>query len=314
MCNPPWRWRPGVNGFDRGAPKPARSKLSPEQASLRNFWASDGTPRTRKALRPPRASLAVVSELRELLPYEPALADAGRFGSREGGVPRPDSDLDLAVLHVEGRRLTHRELGEWRLRLSERYGLDADVVDLATADCLLRREVATRGRVFHAQGRQAWVDFVGRTLIDQGETMPTTNPTQPDPYTSILTMPLEELQKRVIQALVLWKQIIALFPGTVVLTAEERNSNAGRLRVNEEDALLTILKVADAFPEYFTSLADRDSGVDPAKFETELQRDRLASTNKALSSMLAPALDFFRALGKAAAAARKAHADQKKPT
>ena len=189
--------------------------------------------------------------------------------------------------------------------------------------------------------------------------MPNTNPTQPDPYTSILTMPLEELQKPVIQALVLWKQIVALFPGTVVLTAEERNSNAGRLRVNEEDALLTILEVADAFPEYFTSLADRDSGVDPAKFETELQRDRLAranilapladafatqpvgiddtvlhlrelaskpireayaiakslaSTNKALSSLLAPALDFFRALGKAAAASRKAHADQKKPT
>jgi predicted nucleotidyltransferase len=112
-----------------------------------------------------------VSAPRELPPYEPALADAGlalvvRFGSREGGVPRPDSDLDLAVLHVEGRRLTHRELGEWRLRLSERYGLDADVVDLATADCLLRREVVTRGRVLHAQGRQAWVDFVARTLID----------------------------------------------------------------------------------------------------------------------------------------------------
>ena len=94
------------------------------------------------------------------------LALVVRFGSRERGNARPGSDLDLAVLHADGRRLTHRELGEWRLRLSDRFGLEADVVDLATADCLLRREVISHGRILHASSREAWVGLVTRTLID----------------------------------------------------------------------------------------------------------------------------------------------------
>jgi predicted nucleotidyltransferase len=105
------------------------------------------------------------------VPRDPELASSDlalvvRFGSREVGNARADSDLDLAVLHAEGRRLTHRELGEWRLRFSDRFGLDADVVDLATADCLLRREVISHGRILHASSREAWVDLVTRTLID----------------------------------------------------------------------------------------------------------------------------------------------------
>jgi predicted nucleotidyltransferase len=105
------------------------------------------------------------------LPFDRAFAEGGlalvvRFGSREGGAPRAGSDLDLAVLHAEGRRLTHRELGEWRLRLTERFGHDADVLDLATADALIRQEVITRGRVIHASERRAWVNLVSRTLID----------------------------------------------------------------------------------------------------------------------------------------------------
>ena len=71
-----------------------------------------------------------------------------------------------SFMHADGRRLTHRELGEWRLRLSDRFGLEADVVDLATADCLLRREVISHGRILHASSREVWVDLVTRTLID----------------------------------------------------------------------------------------------------------------------------------------------------
>jgi hypothetical protein len=173
---------------------------------------------------------------------------------------------------------------------------------------------------------------------------------------SVLTLPLTEIQSRVTQALALWEQIVALFPGTVVLTAAERHSNAGKIREGEEPAMLAILKVADAFPQYFTSLVDLDEGVDPTKFETDLLRDRLARadalapladafatqpvgiddtvlqlralarepiasayaiaksvapTNQAVSTMLAPALDYYRAIGKASAAARKANAAQK---
>jgi predicted nucleotidyltransferase len=118
-----------------------------------------------------RTSLFRVIDLATPLPFDAAFdgGDLGlvvRFGSRETGGARPDSDLDLAVLRRDGRRLTHRELGEWRLVLSDRFGLDADVVDLATADSLLRREVITHGCILHAHARDTWVEFVTRTLID----------------------------------------------------------------------------------------------------------------------------------------------------
>jgi predicted nucleotidyltransferase len=105
------------------------------------------------------------------LPFDRAFAEGGlalvvRFGSRESGHARAESDLDLAVLHAQGRRLTHRELGEWRLRLTERYDLEADVLDLATADALIRHEVITRGRVLHASDSAAWANLVSCTLID----------------------------------------------------------------------------------------------------------------------------------------------------
>jgi predicted nucleotidyltransferase len=118
-----------------------------------------------------RATLSSVHAPRPLLPFDAAFAEDGlalvvRFGSRESGQARTGSDLDVAVLHVDGRRLAHRELGEWRLRLSERYGHEADVLDLATAGALIRYEVISHGRVLHARDRAAWVNLVARTLID----------------------------------------------------------------------------------------------------------------------------------------------------
>ena len=105
------------------------------------------------------------------LPCEPTLSAAGlglvvRFGSRARGTSRPDSDLDLAVQRADGRRLTHRELGELALVLGERYGLPVDLVDLRVADGLLRREVIREGVVLHADSRAVWVELVTRTLID----------------------------------------------------------------------------------------------------------------------------------------------------
>lgn len=105
------------------------------------------------------------------LPYDASHAALGlalvvRFGSRVRGTARPDSDLDLAVLRADGRRLTHRELGELMLVLADRYGARVDVVDLATADALVRREIVQEGAVDHARDRDAWIDLVYRTLVD----------------------------------------------------------------------------------------------------------------------------------------------------
>ncbi len=89
-----------------------------------------------------------------------------RFGSRARGDARPNSDLDLAVLRASGERLNHRALGALRLDLEERFGWVVDVVDLATADCIVRREIVRDAEVLHAKDPNQWVYLVTRTLID----------------------------------------------------------------------------------------------------------------------------------------------------
>ena len=105
------------------------------------------------------------------LPFDAAPASLGlglvvRFGSRARGTERPDSDVDLGVLRLDGERIAHRELGALRLALSDLYGQEADVVDLRAADALLRREVIRDGQVLHAVDRDTWTELVARTLIE----------------------------------------------------------------------------------------------------------------------------------------------------
>lgn len=170
-------------------------------------------------------------------------------------------------------------------------------------------------------------------------------------WTSVLDMPLDELESRVGQAGTLMKQAFALFPGLLVLTDEERRYSNGRFRNGEGQMYLTILSVMEAFPTFFEGLADLDQGVDPTKVETPLLRDRLqraeilarlldpagqlggmsdtvlhlrslvrdpvkeaygiaksmAKTNTKLKSMLAPVIDFYAAIARAAAESRKAN-------
>lgn len=170
-------------------------------------------------------------------------------------------------------------------------------------------------------------------------------------WTSVLDMPLDELESRVGQAGTLMKQAFALFPGLLVLTDEERRYSNGRFRNGEGQMYLTILAVMEAFPTFFEGLADLDQGVDPTKVETPLLRDRLqraeilarlldpagqlggmsdtvlhlrslvrdpvkeaygiaksmAKTNPKLKSMLAPVIDFYAAIARAAAESRKAN-------
>jgi hypothetical protein len=90
----------------------------------------------------------------------------------------------------------------------------------------------------------------------------------------ILTMPVDELKKRVDQVLALLAQIDGLLPGLVELTEEARD-HAHRFRNREAEASVGLLDVADKKPGLFDVLADKDNGADPKVFETALLRDRL---------------------------------------
>ena len=93
---------------------------------------------------------------------------------------------------------------------------------------------------------------------------------------SIFTMTTTELQARADKAKALFAEIVDLLPGLVTLTEAERRHSEGKLRDGESGALDAVIDVAEAHPAYFTSLADKDGGIDPNSFETELLRDHLA--------------------------------------
>lgn len=104
------------------------------------------------------------------------------FGSRATGQGRPDSDLDIGVLHVEGRRFGLRELAELTLVLEAaqaasdtpdllRHGA-IDLADLASPDAIFRFEVARTGKVVHVDVAERWVEFLTKTLIDYDDVAP----------------------------------------------------------------------------------------------------------------------------------------------
>jgi len=94
-------------------------------------------------------------------------------------------------------------------------------------------------------------------------------------YDDILTMPLDELDERVEQALALFAQITELFPGLLELTEDARRHSVGYYREGEAESLASLLDVAAKKPALFETLADQDNGQDPGKFEPGLIGDRL---------------------------------------
>lgn len=103
-----------------------------------------------------------------------ALSVAVLHGSRASGRARPTSDVDLAVLHQDGRRLTFGELGLFRLDAVDALGgdVDVDVMDLATADPLARFAVLQNAQVLLASPREHWTQLVTQTLIEHDEIAP----------------------------------------------------------------------------------------------------------------------------------------------
>jgi hypothetical protein len=92
---------------------------------------------------------------------------------------------------------------------------------------------------------------------------------------SVFTMKRSELEARIARAKRLLSEIGTVLPGLVTMTQDERRHSEGKLRDGESDALHAVIEVAEAEPQYFVTLADKDGGVDPSTFETERLRDQL---------------------------------------
>lgn len=96
-----------------------------------------------------------------------------------------------------------------------------------------------------------------------------------DKPTDLENLPIEELRKRVAEGMAMAKKLRTMFPELVRKTEEDRKYSQGNMRKGEGPMLSKVLDAVDLRPAYFESLADRDEGHDPRKFETPLLRDRL---------------------------------------
>ena len=90
------------------------------------------------------------------------------------------------------------------------------------------------------------------------------------------TISMAEFKKRLERGKQVARELRQMFPGQVVLTADERIHSEGKLRDGESAVLHVVLDGVDLAPHYFAALADSDLGNDPERFETDLLRDRLA--------------------------------------
>jgi hypothetical protein len=114
---------------------------------------------------------------------------------------------------------------------------------------------------------------------------------------------IAQLTQAVAQAQQQVAAIAALFPYLLSLTPAARQSSGGKMRAGEDKAVNAVLDFADAWPQYFTVLADRDFGSDASKFEVQLVRDRasrraqLAALGAALESLVLKLGDTVLALG-----------------
>lgn len=93
------------------------------------------------------------------------------LGSRALGTPRPDSDLDVAVLPEPGSGPPpHRLIGAVAAALA---GLApegrVDVVLLDAAPELLRHRILSHGRRLLCRDERAWKDLLVRTMREHGD-------------------------------------------------------------------------------------------------------------------------------------------------
>ena len=106
----------------------------------------------------PASETRIVEVLRAALPD---LLWAGLFGSRARGEGRQASDHDVAILTP--RPLTSLSRFELAETLAMAVGTDVDLIDLRSADTVLRSQVVTTARELFTVGGndvEAFLDFV----------------------------------------------------------------------------------------------------------------------------------------------------------
>jgi predicted nucleotidyltransferase len=96
------------------------------------------------------------------------------FGSRAAGTPRPDSDLDVAVLPAEGHSLPRRKLQARVAAALADLAPDGrvDVVFLDEAPELLRQRIFESGRPVLITDEERWKDLRIRTMREHGDREP----------------------------------------------------------------------------------------------------------------------------------------------
>ena len=99
-----------------------------------------------------------------LAPFRPVVTYL--FGSQAEGRGRPDSDVDLAFLPPHGCSPGALEVFTAAQRLAEILNRDVDLVDLAAASTVMRKEVVRTGKILHESDHRARQEFEMYTFSD----------------------------------------------------------------------------------------------------------------------------------------------------
>lgn len=100
------------------------------------------------------------------------------FGSRIGGRPREDSDLDVAVLYdrsldVRGREEARRDLLDALAEVLGALGERADIVDLDRCDSAVAFAAIRNGRLAHARDEDERIQLVSKIARRYDDDAPT---------------------------------------------------------------------------------------------------------------------------------------------
>ena len=101
----------------------------------------------------------LVALLRE---YFPRLQAVYLFGSAERGDERADSDLDIAVL--SGGTLQAKRRFDVAQELAVAFSRDVDLVDLRSANTVMRATIVSAGRRIYCADSRACADFENMAL------------------------------------------------------------------------------------------------------------------------------------------------------
>lgn len=93
---------------------------------------------------------------------------------------------------------------------------------------------------------------------------------------TLLEAPTNEAERRIAKLSKQLDEVALEIEELPELDEDARTTSIGKLRDKEDDTILVLCDAVDAFPHYFTSIADKDRGSDDAKIETRPTRDSIA--------------------------------------